>query len=70
MGFLVLSRRLNERIRIGPDVEILISDIREDKNGEFIVDVAINAPRSVKILKQETYLQDLRKKNGNSHNSR
>ena len=68
MGFLVLSRYLNERIKIGDNVEILISDIREDKKGELVVDIAIDAPREIKILKKETYLKDLRKKNGFGNN--
>ena len=67
MGFLVLARRLNERILIGDDIEILIADIRENRDGELVVDVAINAPKpKYKILKHETYLKDLKgfKKNG------
>ena len=62
MGYLVLSRRINDRILIGDEVEILVSDIREARNGELIADIAIKAPKHVKILKQETYLEDL--KNG------
>ena len=59
MGFLVLSRRLNERILIGDNIELLIADIRQTKEGEFIVDIALNAPKSVKILKKETHLKDI-----------
>lgn len=62
MGYLVLSRRLNEKILIGPDIEILIADIRENSRGEPVVDIALKAPKNIKILKQETYLGDL--KNG------
>lgn len=62
MGYLVLSRKLNEKILIGSDIEILIADIRENSRGEPVVDIALKAPREIKILKEETYLGDL--KNG------
>lgn len=60
MGYLVLSRRINERILIGLDIEILVADIRENEDGHAIADIAIKAPKDVKILKRETYLKDLR----------
>lgn len=64
MGFLVLSRRLNERILIGDDVEILIADIRQDKSGELIVDIGLTGPKHVKFLRKETHLQEMKNKNG------
>ncbi len=61
MGYLVLSRKINQRILIG-DAEISISDIRRNSQGEFIADIAIKAPKNIKILKYECHLEDL--KNG------
>lgn len=58
---LVLARRLSERILIGNDIEIIISDIRENNKGEMVVDLAFKAPRHIKILRHENYLKDLRK---------
>lgn len=65
MGFLVLARRLNERILIGDDIEIIIADIRRTREDEYIVDLAIKAPKHVKIMKKETFLKD-KAENGNS----
>jgi len=56
MGRLVISRRVAESIKIGDDIEIFIADIDKAKGK---VDIAITAPRHVKILKQETFLKDL-----------
>lgn len=44
MGWLVLSRKKSERIKIGDDIEIMVSDIRGS-----IVGIAINAPRSLHV---------------------
>lgn len=70
MGYLVLSRRLNDRILIGKNVEVLVADIRENQNGETIVDLAIQAPKEIKILKKETYIGDLRKEQNNGSSNR
>lgn len=60
MGYLVLSRRLNDRISIGNDIEIVISDLKRNNKGEMIVDLAIKAPKGVIILRQETHLRDIK----------
>lgn len=53
MGYLVISRRLNERIEIGDDIEILIADIAEDK-----IDIAIKAPKELHIKRKATHLEE------------
>lgn len=63
MGYLILSRRLNESIRIGENVEVLIADIYQNREGHFVVDIGLKGPKSVKFLRKETYKEDL-KKNG------
>lgn len=45
---LVLTRKKDESIIIGDDIEIVISEISEDK-----VKIAIKAPKSVKIFRKE-----------------
>ena len=45
---LVLSRHKNERLFIGDDITIVVTDIRGDK-----VRLGIEAPEHVKILREE-----------------
>lgn len=47
---LVLSRKKNERIRIGDDIEITVVEIRGDK-----VRLGITAPRTVPVHREEVY---------------
>ncbi len=49
---LALSRKLNESIMLGNDIEITILEIKGDQ-----VKVGINAPKSVPIYRKEIYLQ-------------
>jgi carbon storage regulator (csrA) len=45
---LVLTRKKNESIMIGDDIEIIITDISEDK-----VKVGIRAPKTMKVFRKE-----------------
>lgn len=45
---LVLTRKKDESIIIGDDIEIIVSEISEDK-----VKIAIKAPKNVKIFRKE-----------------
>ena len=47
---LVLSRKLGERIVIGPNIELTVVDIRGNQ-----VRLAVEAPRDVSIHRQEIY---------------
>ncbi len=47
---LVLSRRRDESIMIGDDIEIMLIDIRYDK-----VRIGITAPKSVPVHRREVY---------------
>jgi carbon storage regulator len=49
---LALSRRVNESIMIGNDVEITILEVKGDQ-----VKIGIKAPKSVAIYRKEIYLQ-------------
>ena len=49
---LALSRKANESIMIGNDIEITILDIKNDQ-----VKIGITAPKSVGIYRKEIYLQ-------------
>ena len=47
---LVLSRRINESIQIGTDIEVMVIDVRGD-----IVRIGINAPQSTQIWRKELW---------------
>lgn len=47
---LVLSRKINEKIRIGENIEIMVVGVIGDQ-----VRIGIEAPREVKILRSEVY---------------
>ena len=49
---LVLTRRRGESIMIGSDVSVTILDVRGDQ-----VRVGIDAPRSIKVHREEVYQQ-------------
>lgn len=48
---LVLTRKLNESIKIGDDVEITVIGVEGDQ-----VKLGINAPRNIDIHRKEIYL--------------
>lgn len=49
---LALSRRTNESIIIGNDIEITILEVKGDQ-----VKIGISAPKSISIYRKEIYLQ-------------
>lgn len=49
---LALSRKVNESLMIGNDIEITILEIKGDQ-----VKVGISAPKSVPIYRKEIYIQ-------------
>ncbi len=57
---LVLSRKKDESIMIGDDVEITIIDVRGDK-----VRLGITAPRSISVHRREIYDAIQKEKNQN-----
>lgn len=47
---LILSRKVNEKVIIGDDISISIIEIRGDQ-----VRIGIDAPKTVKVFRQEVY---------------
>jgi carbon storage regulator len=47
---LILSRKTHESIMIGDQIEVSVVDIKGDQ-----VKLGINAPRNVKVFRQEVY---------------
>ena len=47
---LVLSRKINEAIKIGSEIEVMVIDVRGD-----IVRLGINAPQSTQIWRKELW---------------
>lgn len=58
---LVLSRRKDESIKIGENVEVVIVDVCENK-----VRLGITAPKSVSVHRKEVY-ETISKKKGNKN---
>lgn len=54
---LVLSRKINEKILLGEDIEIVVVAVAGDN-----VRLGIKAPRDVKILRSEVY-EEVQKQN-------
>jgi carbon storage regulator len=50
LGMLTLTRKVNESIRIGDDIEIVVKEIRRNH-----IRIGILAPKSVKIYRDEVY---------------
>lgn len=57
MGALVLSRKVDEKVIIGDDIEVTVVEIRGDK-----VRLAFTAPKEVSIHRLEIYLAIQREK--------
>jgi carbon storage regulator len=49
---LVLARKKNESILIGEDIEIIVSEISDDR-----VKLAIKAPKNMKVFRKELLLE-------------
>lgn len=49
---LALSRKLNESIVVGNDIEITILEVKGEQ-----VKIGINAPKSVPVYRKELYVQ-------------
>lgn len=49
---LALSRKINESIMIGNDIEITVLEVKGDQ-----IKIGISAPKSVPIYRKEIYLQ-------------
>jgi carbon storage regulator len=47
---LILSRKVNEKVMIGDDISISIIEVRGDQ-----VRIGVDAPRTVKVYRQEVY---------------
>ncbi len=47
---LILSRKINQKILIGKDIELTIIEVRGDQ-----VKVGIKAPQEVQVFRQELY---------------
>jgi len=47
---LILSRKVNEKVMIGDDISISIIEVRGDQ-----VRIGVDAPRNVKVYRQEVY---------------
>ena len=47
---LVLSRRINEHIMIGDEIEITVVDVKKD-----LVRIGITAPRTITVHRKEVY---------------
>ena len=58
---LVLSRKRNQSIIVGDDIEIIITEVSEDK-----VKIGIKAPKSLKIFRKEL-IEEIQEENVKSN---
>ncbi|SHI38664.1 carbon storage regulator CsrA [Lutispora thermophila] len=61
---LVLSRKKDEAILIGDDIEIIVTEIAEDK-----VKIGVRAPKNMKVLRKEL-LEQVKEENIHSAESK
>ncbi len=54
---LILSRKVNEKIKIGEDITLTILEVRGDQ-----VKIGVEAPKDVKVFRQEVY-ESIQKEN-------
>ncbi|MBR5645755.1 MAG: carbon storage regulator CsrA [Treponema sp.] len=47
---LILSRKIDEKIRIGEDIVITLIDVHGDQ-----VKIGVEAPKTIKVFRQEVY---------------
>ena len=47
---LILSRKMNQKIKIGEEITVTIIEIRGDQ-----VKIGVEAPKNVKVFRQEIY---------------
>lgn len=47
---LILSRKMNEKIKIGDEITVTIIEIRSDQ-----VKIGVEAPKDVKVFRQEIF---------------
>ena len=47
---LILSRKLNEKIKIGEDITLTVIELRGDQ-----VKIGVEAPKHVKVFRQEVF---------------
>jgi carbon storage regulator len=47
---LILSRKLNEKIKIGEDITVTVIELRGDQ-----VKIGVEAPKHVKVFRQEVF---------------
>lgn len=59
---LVLSRKLNEKLKIGGDITITVVEILPDR-----VKIGVTAPEAVKVLRSELLKQSPPARGANSH---
>lgn len=52
IGMLALSRKVNESIMIGHDIEVTVLEIKGEQ-----VKLGINAPKAVPLYRKEIYVQ-------------
>jgi carbon storage regulator len=62
---LILSRKINEKIKIGEDITLTIIEVRGEQ-----VKVGVEAPKNVKVFRQEVFnaIQSENQAAAESHN--
>lgn len=50
---LMLNRRIGHTVCVGEDIEVMVTGVAKDANGDYVVELGFDAPRRISIDRKE-----------------